>query len=156
MKYKALLLDFYGTLVAEDDLIISDILEAIAARSPTSSDMKQIGRDWHFQELCATAYAGSFKTQRELETESLARLLGAYQADLDAVALSERLFAYWRAPQVFEDCAWFMRINTLPVCIVSNIDTDDLCSAIASAGWHIRHSRAVSTVTAGGCGSTPF
>ena len=48
MRYKALLLDFYGTLVEGDDCIIQDILGAIVARSPVSSDTRQIGRDWRF------------------------------------------------------------------------------------------------------------
>jgi FMN phosphatase YigB (HAD superfamily) len=56
MRYKALLLDFYGTLVEEDDLIVAEIAEAIATHSPVSSDAKLIRRDWkrYFQDLCVS------------------------------------------------------------------------------------------------------
>ena len=139
MKYKALLLDFYGTLVAEDDAIINEILHAIAACSPVSSDIEQIGRDWHFQELCQAAFGENFKTQRDIEKESLITLLSKYQAELDLYPLAERLFAYWQTPHVFEDTALFLQNNTLPVCIVSNIDTHDLLAASVHAGWNWEH-----------------
>jgi len=125
MKYKALLLDFYGTLVAEDDHIISNILKAIAAGSPVPSDVKQIGRDWRFQELCNAAFGASFRSQRALELESLTRLLSDYESELDPYKISNELFSYWRSPQVFDDARYFLERNALPVCIVSNIDTHD-------------------------------
>jgi 2-haloalkanoic acid dehalogenase type II len=139
MKYKALLLDFYGTLVAEDDDIIREILLAIAACSPVSSDMQRIGRDWRFQEMCRAAHGDHFKLQRAVEIESLANLVSDYEAELDPQHLAERLFAYWQAPRVFEDAAWFLQNNALPVCVVSNIDTHDLLAASAHAGWHWEH-----------------
>src|SRR5204863_2062622 len=108
---------------------IYDILQAIAACSPVSADIRQIGRDWGFQEMCRAACADSFQTQRALETASLVRLLSLYRAELDPMRLSERLFAYWLAPDVYEAATWFLRNNTLPVCIVSNIDTSDLLAA---------------------------
>jgi 2-haloalkanoic acid dehalogenase type II len=138
MKYKALLLDFYGTLVAEDDHIINDVLKTIAACSPVSSDVKQIGRSWRFQEMCNAAFGESFKTQRALELESLTCLLADYKVELDPHQISEGLFRYWQAPQIFDDAADFLQDNRLPVCIVSNIDTEDLIAACAHAGWNFQ------------------
>jgi len=135
MHYKALLLDFYGTLVAEDDLVIAALLAEIAALSPVSSDARQIGRDWNFHALCQSAYGADFQTQRALETASLRLLLERYQVDLNADAMAERLFAHWQAPAVFEDAARFLNASPLPVCVVSNIDTADLRAACAHAGW---------------------
>lgn len=135
MKYKAILLDFYGTLVAEDDHLIARLLAEIAECSPVSSNAQEIGRDWNFQEMCQTAYAGNFKTQRSIEVESLQRLLARYQANLNADEMAERLFAYWRTPAVYEDARRFLANNTLPICVASNIDTADLNAACASAGW---------------------
>jgi 2-haloacid dehalogenase/putative hydrolase of the HAD superfamily len=141
MRYKALLLDFYGTLVEEDDSAISEVLKAIAETSPLSSDTKQIGRDWQlrFQRLCSMAYAENFKTQRAIEIESLADLLTAYQANLDPKSLTECLFAYWQAPRVLAESAEFVKSNSLPVCIVSNTDTDDLQTALRNVGWQFDH-----------------
>lgn len=139
VRYKALLFDFYGTLVAEDDHVISKILNAIAACSPVSSDTKQIGSDWRFQEVCHAAYGDTFKLQRTLEMESLAGLLSKYKAELDPQEISKELFSYWRAPEVFEDATYFMKNNTRPVCIVSNIDAADLDAASTHAGFKFEH-----------------
>ena len=135
MQYKALLLDFYGTLVTEDDHLISPILTEIAARSPVSSDARQIGRDWDFQGLCQSAHGADFRTQRAIEAESLRLLLERYEVDLNAHDLAERLFAHWQAPAVFEDARRFLKVNTLPLCVVSNIDTADLRAACLHAEW---------------------
>jgi 2-haloacid dehalogenase/putative hydrolase of the HAD superfamily len=61
--------------------------------------------------------------------------MDAYQADLDAVEMAERLFTYWQTPTAFSDATTFLRQNTLPLCIVSNIDTSDLRSACNHNGW---------------------
>jgi hypothetical protein len=72
VSYKALCLDFYGTLVHEDDAIIAEILKDIAATSLISLDTRRIGKDWYarFLELTAVAYGDHFKRQREIEIES--------------------------------------------------------------------------------------
>jgi 2-haloalkanoic acid dehalogenase type II len=146
MKYKALLLDFYGTLVAEDDAVITRIVDLIAQHSPVCSDPRQIARDWRWTEVCAAACGDSFRLQRTLEQESLAALLAQYEASLDPRALSEELFRYWEHPHRYDDAEWFVGNLDLPVCIASNADEADLRAAIASAGWAFER-----VVTSEGC-----
>jgi 2-haloalkanoic acid dehalogenase type II len=140
MRYKALLLDFYGTLVADDDRVSAETAQAIAEASPLASDARQVGRTWygHIQRLCDAAYGKTFRTQRQIEIDSLTLLLEHYQARLDRQALTNRIFAYWETPDVFPDgheFAEYIRQKSLPVCIASNIDTGDLESALRHAGW---------------------
>lgn len=140
MRYKALLLDFYGTLVAEDDRVVVETAQAIAEASPLSVDAKQVGREWirRIQSLCDAGYGNTFKTQRQIEIESLAYILAHFQAPLDLQVLTDRIFTYWEAPDVFPDGDKFIQHiqqRSLPVCIASNIDTCDLESAIRHAGW---------------------
>ena len=137
MSYKALFVDFYGTLVAEDEVVIQQILQRVAERSVTADSIPAMARDWgrSFQELCSAAHGNNFKTQRSLELKSLSYLLRKYESDLDAVLLSEELFRYWRKPHAYEDATWFIENASLPVCVVSNIDNDDLRAAIANVGW---------------------
>lgn len=101
MRYKAFLLDFYGTLVAEDDLLVREILREIAAASSLCSDTGELGRAWlaHYRALCDVAYTERFRTQQAIEVASLEWLLETYEIPLSAQMLSERLFAYWRAPR---------------------------------------------------------
>lgn len=141
MKYKALLLDFYGTLAEEDDRVIADTLEAIVGASTMPVDKARIGRDWidSFRALCFEAFAGNFKTQRVIERESVTRLLASCQAALDIDVLVNRLYANWRSAQAFDDARWFVENNHLPVCIVSNIDEDDLRAALKRNGWNFEY-----------------
>jgi len=143
-------LDFYGTLVAEDDEAVSAIVKAIAAVSPISHDAHEIGHHWYteYQRLCAAAYGDAFKTQREIDILSLEYILRRYEAPLDVEALAAHQFTYWRAPKILEDGHWLVTNVNLPVCIASNIDTDDLDAAITSAGWQFAH-----TLTSEACRS---
>jgi 2-haloacid dehalogenase/putative hydrolase of the HAD superfamily len=135
--YDALLLDFYGTLVAEDDAQIAAITARIAKASPDRPTARQISSRWNelFAGACAAAHGASFRTQREIELASLARLLAEFRAPLDPVELSAPLFAYWARPTPLADTSEFLRAVRRPICIVSNIDDADLDSALDSLGW---------------------
>jgi len=137
MKFKSILLDFYGTLVEEDDHVVSRIANAIGAASCTPIDQKQIGRDWsdHIVSLFSEVYAEDFRTQRAIEVESIQAIVRKYGVDLDARSLAQELFAYWQAPTTLDDGSWFVANCRLPVCIVSNIDDRDLVAAISKIGW---------------------
>ncbi len=140
MRYKALLLDFYGTLVAEDIRVTTATSQAIAQSSPLSVEANQVEREWlrRMKSMCDGHYGNTFRTQRQIEIESLKQMLEHFQAPLDLQALTDRIFAYWVAPDVFPDGAAFVQYlqeRSLSVCIVSNIDTGDLDLAIRHAGW---------------------
>ncbi len=140
MRYKALLLDFYGTLVADDDRVVAETARAIAEASSLPVDAKQVGREWNrrIQALCDASYGNTFKTQRQIEIDSLTFILDHFQARLDLQAWTDRIFAYWEAPDVFPDGDKFIQQiqqRSLPVCIASNIDSGDLESAIHHTGW---------------------
>jgi 2-haloacid dehalogenase/putative hydrolase of the HAD superfamily len=139
MRYQAVLLDFYGTLVEEDDPIIARIVQQIAACSPLSRTAAEIGHAWWglMSTMCAEAHGDQFRQQREIELDSLRQLLHDCHAQLDAVALSAELFPYWQAPRAYRGAGEFLARLPVPVCVVSNIDEDDLRSAIHSLGWNL-------------------
>jgi len=147
-RYEAVLLDFYGTLVAEDTQVIARIVRRVAESSPLAPAAAQVGADWsrRFSARCAAAHGGRFETQRALEVASLEELLAHYESPLDAQALSADLFAYWVAPKPIDGAAEFLRALRVPVCVVSNIDAGDLAAAVASLGWSF-----ADVVTSEGC-----
>ncbi|MCC7408013.1 MAG: HAD family hydrolase [Phycisphaeraceae bacterium] len=138
MRYEAILLDFYGTLVEEDDRIIDRIVRAIAEDSPARPTSGQVASAWRFSEVCAAAHGSDFRTQRELERESLRTLLNTYQSRLSADELSEELYAYWRAPRAYAESKAFLDGLGIPVCIASNIDRDDITAALAHHRWSFK------------------
>lgn len=140
MRYKALLLDFYGTLVAEDDRVTTETAQAIAQASPLTLETRQVEREWVrlIKAMCGGHYGNTFRTQRQIEIDSLTQMLERFQAPLDLQTLTDHIFAYWVAPDVFPDGTAFIRhvqARSLPVCIASNIDTGDLALAIRHASW---------------------
>lgn len=135
MAFRAVLLDFYGTLVEEDDAVIARIVERIA--SAAGADPLEVGRRWSesFAAACASAHGERFRSQREIELETLHALLDELGAPLDAGALSEHLFRYWTAPEPRPGAARFLDALVLPACVVSNIDTADIERALERLGW---------------------
>ena len=132
--YKYIFLDFYGTLVEEDDEIIDRIVRSIANVSPLSNDTEAIGRNWNFTKYCEGSYGENFKTQRTLERESLKHLLEKFEVSLDAEQLSSELYTYWENPRILDDTKEFLESLSIPVCIVSNIDRNDIISAMGNLG----------------------
>ena len=136
-RYKAILLDFYGTLVQEDDPVLETIIQQIGALTPVENAVADIRRRWwHLMgQMCLDAHGDNFLTQREIELRSLQQVLDEFKVDLDPVELCAPIFRNWQSPQPYPDAAAFVRALDLPICIVSNIDDDDIKSAIRVNGW---------------------
>jgi HAD superfamily hydrolase (TIGR01549 family) len=136
-RYRGLLLDFYGTLVEEDDAIVSDLARRVAEASPLEASAAEVGAEWSrgFAALCQNAHGRSFARQRDLEQASLRELLVRFRCALDPELLSAELFSYWRAPTPLAGAAEFLHELQVPVCLVSNIDAADLDAALTTLGW---------------------
>lgn len=132
---KAVLIDFYGTVVHEDGEIIKKITEKII-ETGSVDDGNQIGGFWwnEFQTMFMNAYGAAFETQRELEYRSLAKTINEFQSDADPKALSEMMFTHWTKPPIFEESKEFFERCPAPIFIVSNIDRADLLSALEYHG----------------------
>ena len=128
---KAFFVDFYGTVVHEDGVVIKDITRIIESTGK-AQDPSEIDAFWwrDFQSLFQNAHGETFETQRALETKSIAHTLEKFHSTADAEELSAMLFANWVNPPIFPDSLEFFSKSTLPVYIVSNIDTADIQEAI--------------------------
>lgn len=135
---KAVLLDFYGTVVEEDDAAIGQVCREVAEDATGPATPGEVGAYWGrvFDELCRRSAGRSFRLQRDLEVLSLRRVLSRFGADLDAVDLSRRLWQYWIGPALLPASRDVIRQCPLPICLVSNIDNADLTSALK----HVRMS----------------
>ena len=133
---KALLVDFFGTLVYEDGAVVRRLAETVA-ETGDSDDLKGIIGYWWdiFSESFHRAHGADFVPQRELEYRALCETVQHFHSAADARALSEMLFANWMRPPIFPDSTSFLDASTVPVYIVSNIDRTDIESAIAYHGF---------------------
>lgn len=138
---RAVLLDFYGTLVHEDDAIIQEICERIRRTASVPTTVGDIGQRWwtSFSSLCNRSCPGSFLTQRALALQSLVETMQHFEATDDPEVLIELQFAHWIAPPIFPDTRPFLEALPVPVCVVSNIDRADVEAAIAFHDLPIEH-----------------
>lgn len=74
------MLDFYGTLVSEDDEIINRIVSLISKEAGVNNPSK-ISQLWYniFLKKLNESYGQKFKTQNDLELESMDEVLHTYQ-----------------------------------------------------------------------------
>lgn len=135
------MLDFYGTVVHEDDELLTAICEEISGASASGASPAEVSDLWSstFFEGCAEANGQRFLPQREVERRSLGRVLAAVDAPLDAAELSGRLFQRWRTPPLFADAARFLAATRVPIVVTSNIDRGDVLAAIEWNGLPLEH-----------------
>lgn len=123
MKLKAIFLDFYGTVVHEDDHIIQNICKQVMEGSSINCSVKEIGQYWwnSFSYLFQNSYGENFQTQRTLGLKSLDQTVHHFKFNSHAEELIKVQFDFWRKPDIFD---------RLPIYIISNIDTEDVMFAI--------------------------
>lgn len=140
MRYKALFLDFYGTLVHEDDAVLPLICEHIRLTARQPCDAREVGRFWWeaYSELIAQCNEGRFEMQRALSIQSLSDTLNHFDCTEHAETLIQAQFTNWMEPQIFEDTIPFLNeMKDTPVYILSNIDTADVMHAIHYHGIQV-------------------
>ncbi len=127
----AIFIDFYGTVVHEDGDLIKQICQEIK-ETGVAKDISEIGRYWsnEFQTSFLESYGESFKTQRELEYESLQKTIQHFQSSVDVKQLCNMMFEHWIKPPIFEESKEFFEKCPVPIYIVSNIDRKDILKAV--------------------------
>jgi len=132
---KAIFVDFSGTLVEEDDKIISSIIENIVNYSNNKNlNKSDIGQYWwkEFVLLCNIHNGNNFKLQKEIEYISLSNTVLKFNSNINIKNELEKMFEYWKKPAIFSDSMVFLENIKLPVIIVSNIDNNEIIEAVAN------------------------
>ncbi|MBA2937133.1 HAD family hydrolase [Paenibacillus sp. CGMCC 1.16610] len=145
MTIKAVFLDFYGTLVHEDDEIIPDICEQIKSSSESICEIDEIGKFWWnvFSDAFRNSYGDTFQTQRTLGISSLSHTVQNYNSSCVAEEIIKAQFEHWQRPKIYEDTNPFIQsLHGITTLILSNIDTEDIMEAIK---YHDIHVNAVLT-----------
>lgn len=132
---EAIFLDFYGTVVFEDGEKVAKI-SRILYETGNAESVGEIDNYWwnRFKALFESAYGDNFRTQRDLEIQSLKDTIEHFSSAADAVKLSNEMFEYWMAPPIFEESKDFFEKCPVPIYIVSNIDREDILKAIEIHG----------------------
>lgn len=133
MVTRGILLDFYGTVVHEDDVLISEIRAEISAAATEPIEPSAVGSLWWriFSDSFVASHGDDFRLQQDLERASLQQVCQTVGASCDVEAMSQQLFDFWKRPPLFEDARAFLDAVAVPVVVVSNIDRVDVEAAIA-------------------------
>lgn len=140
MRYKAIFLDFYGTLVHEDDAVLPLICEQVRLTARKPCDAREVGRFWWeaYSGLIAQCNEGRFEMQRALSIQSLSKTLNHFDSTEQVETLIQAQFANWMEPKIFEDTIPFLNeMKDIPTFILSNIDTADVMHAIRYHGIEV-------------------
>jgi 2-haloalkanoic acid dehalogenase type II len=133
---RAILLDFYGTVVEEDGAQIEQVCHEIARASSEAATPKEVKSYWGriFGEMFLQSYGSIFQRERELEQASLQKVVMHFDADLDSGRLCHIVYDYWTRPVIFPESRDVLAKCNVPVCLVSNVDNADLASALRHNG----------------------
>ncbi|MCR5803674.1 MAG: HAD family hydrolase [Clostridia bacterium] len=137
MGFKALFVDFYGTIVHEDDKVVEKILQTVC-KTGTTDNLIEVDNYWRNEilSLFENSHGELFKTQRVIEKESLGRTLKHFNSKADLSELCEMMNSHKIKPPIFDDSISFFTNSPLPIYIVSNIDTSDIYQAITYHDLH--------------------
>lgn len=139
MTVKAIFLDFYGTLVYEDDEILRTIVGQIHRSAEEDNDAESIGKYWwsSFSELFRASRGEHFESQRTLALRSLQETISRFGSTCRAEELIAPQYEHWVRPPLFDDTLPFLhavREQGIPAYILSNIDTADVLAAALHNG----------------------
>jgi 2-haloacid dehalogenase len=127
---RGLLLDFYGTVVEDDD----DVVDAVAKQVATGASEHVGGRDiaqaWA-REYEAVAERRPFRSLRECAVRSLATVMAEVGCPGDPASLYAAQLASRGFPPLRPGTREFLSRVAVPICVVSDADRDDLRAVMA-------------------------
>lgn len=131
---RAVLVDLYGTLVADDDVLVADLCGRLSARAGVPVEAVAAAWDAHQWAAGDAAHGDAFRTLADLTRATLAHLGAVLAVPVDVEAELAVLRAAWRRPSLLPGAAPFLAALDVPVCVVSDADRADARAAVALHG----------------------
>lgn len=128
MAIKALLVDFFGTLVRENDGLIRDLSRRVCDTSPLLVSPGDVAHYWWetMTSLFSAHSGSSWRSLVELEEMGLHEVAGRFDSHIDVNEALDEIIQSWERPEVFSDTRYFMSRLPLPVCVLANSDREPL------------------------------
>lgn len=135
---EGIFLDFYGTLVGGDREAVEAICADIVAAHGLACSPCDLAVHWgkRFFAQVDDSNDHAFCTMFECERRSLSQTLADFGIAADPAPYADRLQQYWRRPALFPEVLESLTSWSLPVCLVSNVDREDLLIALHHLGLH--------------------
>ena len=133
---KAVVLDFYGTVV-EEAYGLLDVISETFMRHGARQTREEVAAMWwpYFREKCERAHGGNFRLQREMYPDVFRDMIAKTGAEgVDVAALTKMVVDFASAAPMFADAEKFLAECPLPYYILSNIDNAELAKVMALHG----------------------
>lgn len=140
MAIKALLADFYGTLVRENEGLVRDFARRICEASPLALTPGDVAHFWwETTSLLYSEHCGEeWRSLVELEEEALGEVVERFESHLTAKEMLDEIIQSWQRPEAFSDTRIFMSRLPLPLCVVANCDRDTMAAALGYAQMEVQ------------------
>ncbi|MFD6679700.1 HAD family hydrolase [Micromonospora parva] len=131
--YQAILLDVYGTLVHDDESAVNDVCVQVA--DLIAVDPSAIAVEWsrRLEASAEMAYGAGFRKLADLTLGSLTEAVANFGASVELEPICRKQLNSWRHPPLYDDSRPFLDAVKVPVCLVSDVDQDDLTAVLR---WH--------------------
>ena len=131
-SFDALLIDFYGTIAAGDRQAVEQTCATIVNACDLQTTPQALAINWgeRFFRAIEQSNHDAFRTLYECELVSLSETLEGFGKTDDPAPFVAQLETYWRTAPTHVDAIEFLRAVDLPICCVSNADTEPLLTAI--------------------------
>lgn len=129
---EGVLIDFYGTISGGDRDAVERASQHVVQAFDLPLSAGEFAVRWgeRFFDVIDESNHERFQTLLECERTSLSRTLRDFGVAKDGHPSIHYLESYWTDPPVYSDALEFLRGLSLPVCCVSNADTEPLMTAI--------------------------
>lgn len=128
---RAVILDFYGTVVHEAYALLDEIA-AVFHKCGASCGVQEIHRLWwkSFADLCDGAYGENFRNQKTLYFSAFENMEKQTGVTVNKSSLVKSMVEFSLTSEPFDDALHFLQDCPLPCFILSNIDTNELDTMI--------------------------
>jgi 2-haloacid dehalogenase/putative hydrolase of the HAD superfamily len=136
-RFDALFIDYYGTLADGDRLAVETTCSRVVqdlSLPMTAADLAILWGRRFFQEI-EVANHDRFLSLYDCEAKTLVETLRPLGAEVDPRPYCDMLKHYWATAPAHADAVEGLAGLDLPVCCVSNADTDDITASIARHGF---------------------
>jgi 2-haloacid dehalogenase len=130
---RVLLLDFYGTVVEDDDSVVEAVSARVANGAAVTVTAGEVADAW-MRRYAEVAEGPPFRTLRVSVVRSLADVMRDVGCAGDAAALHAEHLARRGVPPLRPGSREFLERVAVPLCVVSDADRVDLDAVIAHHG----------------------
>ncbi len=134
--FDCVLIDFYGTIAAGDREAVETTCSTIVTACRLSISAAEFAIRWgeRYFRTVGESNHDSFRTLYECEMASLAEMFAELKVKADPTPFVAQLEAYWRDPPIHADAVELLDELKVPICVVSNADSEPLQAAIEKHG----------------------